>query len=301
MFPGSESPPGTPTAIHALPARRGIAWIAGGLRLLGRQPFLLTAIVSFGPLFLLALGFIPWAGAALAPLLAPVISQGMLAACRTTESGAAPSFEDYLAAPRQRAVRIELLRLGLVYLAALTLVSLLWYVLAPAAPAAAPAALPPVPPAQAPGVDAAAASAAVDAAPALPGPEYLPPLLACALLWIPLQMVMWFAPPLVAWHGMRATKAMFFSFFACWRNAGAMTVYGLGMAGVMLLMAMFFGTLVDLLGLGLAPAQFLLAPMALGIAALLQASNLRIYREVVQPAAPVREPAAGEPPPAAAP
>ena len=34
---------------------------------------------------------------------------------------------------------------------------------------------------------------------------------------LPILMVTWFAQ-LVAWHGQPVGKALFFSFFACWRN-----------------------------------------------------------------------------------
>jgi hypothetical protein len=276
-----------PTAIHVLSARRGLHWIADGARLFARQPLLLTAVVSLGWIGQVALAFVPYAGAALWALLAPAVAQGMLCACRSVEAGRPPALEDYLVALRDRAVRIELLRLGLVNLAALTVVVMVWVALAPAQP-------------EAPALPAAASPAGVQAI-ELPGPEQLLALAVAGALWIPVVMAMWFAPALVAWHGMRASKAMFFSFFACLRNALPFTVFSVALTGAVMVLALFFASIVDLLGLGLGAAQFVLAPLPLLVVALQQAANLRIYREVVRPADPVTEPAAGGPPPAAVP
>ncbi len=44
-------------------------------------------------------------------------------------------------------------------------------------------------------------------------------------LFIPLMMAYWYAPVLVAWHGLTAGKALFFSFVACLRNWRAFVVY----------------------------------------------------------------------------
>ena len=47
------------------------------------------------------------------------------------------------------------------------------------------------------------------------------------LAYLPVAMVLWYAPVLVAWHRMTAAKAMFFSLAACWRNRAAFTIYSL--------------------------------------------------------------------------
>jgi len=46
-------------------------------------------------------------------------------------------------------------------------------------------------------------------------------------IYIPLIMAVWFAPLLVAFHGMGALEAMKLSFAACSRNFTAFTLYGL--------------------------------------------------------------------------
>jgi hypothetical protein len=45
------------------------------------------------------------------------------------------------------------------------------------------------------------------------------------VLYIPLAMMFWHAPALVHWQGVAPVKSLFFSFVACWRNLGAFMVY----------------------------------------------------------------------------
>jgi hypothetical protein len=54
----------------------------------------------------------------------------------------------------------------------------------------------------------------------------LPPLLVAAVLYTPVMMAFWFAPPLAAWHSMGAAKSLFFSFYACLVNWRAFLGYG---------------------------------------------------------------------------
>jgi len=51
-------------------------------------------------------------------------------------------------------------------------------------------------------------------------------LIVASLAGTPVIMAFWFAPVLIAWQGMGAAKALFFSFFGCWRNWRAFLVYG---------------------------------------------------------------------------
>lgn len=53
-----------------------------------------------------------------------------------------------------------------------------------------------------------------------------------AALYAPVTAALWFAPALVGWHNMPASKALFFSFFATWRNWRALLVYFIGLLAV---------------------------------------------------------------------
>jgi hypothetical protein len=72
--------------------------------------------------------------------------------------------------------------------------------------------------------------------------DLVTPLGVMTLLYAPMLMMFWFAPPLAAWHGVGALKALFFSFFACLMNWRALLVYSatvmaaiVGLAALLLL------------------------------------------------------------------
>lgn len=52
------------------------------------------------------------------------------------------------------------------------------------------------------------------------------PMLVGAVLYTPVMMAFWFAPPLAAWHSLGAAKSLFFSFYACLVNWRAFLGYG---------------------------------------------------------------------------
>ena len=56
--------------------------------------------------------------------------------------------------------------------------------------------------------------------------DFLGALFLAALLYAPVLMMFWFAPPLAAWHGTGPAKALFFSFFACLLNWRPFLAYG---------------------------------------------------------------------------
>ncbi len=51
-------------------------------------------------------------------------------------------------------------------------------------------------------------------------------------LYLPLSLAFWHAPALVHWHGVPPAKSLFFSFVACFKNFGALFVFGLVWVGV---------------------------------------------------------------------
>ncbi len=87
------------------------------------------------------------------------------------------------------------------------------------------------------------------------------------LLYIPLSMMFWHAPALVHWHGVPPLKSMFFSVVACWRNLGAfavylvawMAVFLLGATVILMVSSALGGN--DLTGAVLMPGALLMAAM----------------------------------------
>jgi hypothetical protein len=96
-------------------------------------------------------------------------------------------------------------------------------------------------------------------------------LIIAAIAGTPVVMAFWFAPVLTAWEGMGAAKALFFSFFAGWRNWRAFLFYGavLALAGAALSVALLTAAVMlrghpDLLRLGLIAAVLVTMPTLFG-------------------------------------
>jgi hypothetical protein len=242
-------PAGAPQVLHR-PWRAGSEWLREGLRLFARRPAGLPVLTSCGPLALASVSLVPWVGDALALLLYPAISLGMFEAARALAQSDAPvGISVYLRPWQDRTQRLRLLALGAVHAVGIGIVGQVW-------------------------------SLGGDAMPSLAHP-----LLALAglALWVPLQMALWFAPPLVAWYAMPAGKSLFFSFFACWRNQGAMAMCIAGQTGLALVAIAVLGLVVAGLQLAQGPALAVLAPVPLAALALGQACALAMARDVLDP------------------
>jgi len=284
--------------IRTCNAAAGLAWVRAGLRLFARRPLVIIVLVAFGPLLNWTLGLVPVIGTPFALILFPTISIGMLAVCRTADEGALPGLASYTAALRDPVARFQLLKIGVFYALVIGALLTLWSLL-PGDPGAALESPPPVasaPPAAADG-SAAPASPAAPAPPAAPAapaaanesdvpdlaltPARVVMLLTGLTVLVPLQMTIWFAPALVTWHRMPATKALFFSFFACWRNRAPMVVFLLALFGLACMAVLAFAALIGLLNAKDGLAQYLLAPPPLLLLAITQTSTLAMYRDVV--------------------
>jgi hypothetical protein len=121
---------------------------------------------------------------------------------------------------------------------------------------------------------------------------FLASLMIAATLYMPVMMLFWFSPTLVAWHSMPVPKALFFSLFACLVNWRAFTVYSVACA-LVLLVAPFVLLFVMMLASGgkLQPAAMaVLFPFVLSMMPTLFASFYASYRDIFAPVpAPVDE------------
>ncbi|MEP6792452.1 MAG: BPSS1780 family membrane protein, partial [Ramlibacter sp.] len=102
-------------------------------------------------------------------------------------------------------------------------------------------------------------------------------LLALAL-HTPLFLMFWHAPALVHWHGVSPVKSLFFSAVACFRNFGAMAVYGFLWLGVFLGAGTVLGVLGGLIG-GATMARAVMMPTALLMAAMFSTSIYFTFRD----------------------
>lgn len=281
-FPGHEgaAASATPPRIRVHRAGAGVQWLRSGLRLFGRQPLLLLMFVCLGPLLLWSLLLVPFVGLSLALISIPAVSLGMLAVCRSVDRGNAPGLKCYTAALVDPAARLQLLKLGVAYALVFGLLSLVWSLL-PQIDSGSTAA---------PGGAGPSGSSGTPAPPPAEGGEtgdfrlsggQALALLLKSVALIPVQMALWFAPALCAWHGMPAGKAMFFSFFACWRNRAPIIVLLLSLSALFFAAVVVFASLIAALGLGEAAAQYLFAPLLLSSWVVAQACNLAMYKAIV--------------------
>ena len=230
-----------------VPASHGWLWVLHGFALFRAFPAFWLLLLLFYWLALLMIGALPLVGAWTATMLIPGLSGGFMVACEAAQRKS-PPLPAHLLQPFRRAPR-EQLTLGAIYLACLAAVL--------------------------------AATALADGGmlfrimligvklddPALQAPELGHAAMVGLLLYAPVMLAFWFAPALCHWQGMGAGKALFFSFFAGWRNTKAFLVYGLGwllFAGVLpVVLAALFGLFVPRSAGGAKMIAFILAPYML--------------------------------------
>jgi hypothetical protein len=267
-------PQGLVTQVRTLPAAAGWAWLREALALYWRQPFAFTALVILYTMALMLLANLPVIGLPLAAVLVPFGTVGLTLAGKVADRGGMPLpallFDGLRAGPQ----RLPLLRLGFTH-AALVLALVLvasafamdelrnWKV--------ADGQLDPVSVSQNIPWDA---------------------LLVSVALYTPVLMLTWFSPQLVAWHRQPVAKAMFFSFFAVWRNKGPFLV----LVAVLMALSLGVGYLVTelLRALGLSPqmTSMLFAPVAMVMTAISYATQYPIYRAIIEPRAEAAPPPA---------
>lgn len=82
------------------------------------------------------------------------------------------------------------------------------------------------------------------------------------MLYVPVALLMWFSPVLVAWADMSVPKAMFSSCIACWANRGAFFLYIVIWGAVLIAIPLTIGSILDALNLGQI-ASFVIAPISM--------------------------------------
>ena len=83
------------------------------------------------------------------------------------------------------------------------------------------------------------------------------------LLYIPIQMIFWFAPQLVVWGNLNSIKAMFYSFFAVLLNWKSFLTYLLTWVMVMLGISIFIALLISLFKIDQGSLFVLFLPISL--------------------------------------
>ena len=194
------------------PARNGFLWLTAGFNLVRRRPAAMMAIVAAYWFVVLFISSLPYLGTLIASLLMPALSVGVMNACQRAEAGETPRLDSLISALRGNPKRTQaLLALGALYLA-LTLVVLYLTSLVDG------------------GTMMRLMTGGQITAEALQAPEFQAATQLALALMAPILMAWWYAPMLVAWHGLPIGKALVFSLIASWRNWKAFLVYGLAAA-----------------------------------------------------------------------
>ena len=262
----------------------GWAWVLHGFSLFKPYPAFWLLLLVFYSLLLILVSSIPRLGVILASVLVPGLSAGFMIACQAAQRKL-PPLPSHLFQPfRQPSIegRKAQLILGVVYLGCLAAL----FGIAKLAGDDVIFKLVP--------------QGEIGTNPAMRPLELKVGDLVAIVLYTPVMMAFWFAPALSFWQGLKPAKALFFSFFACWRNARAFLAYGMGWLVFLILIPMLFGMLLGLMlppGMrGASLAVLILLPYLMITVCAMMLSFYSTYLGIFgDPAAPAEPPA----PPAA--
>lgn len=246
--------------LQIVPARAGLKWARQGMRTFWRQPLAMSGLFFLFMATVSVVSIVPFIGGALALIVLPALTLGMMAATQVAAEGKFPMPSVLFVAFKAGAHRKTMFHLGGLY-AVIFLGVMLLSTLADGG---------------------TFAQVYFGGAPMTPevvtADAFQTALWVSMLFYVPLSMMFWHAPALVHWYGMPAVKSLFFSFVACWRNLKAFTVYVI-VWGVIFMSAGVVAMLIaSLLGNpGLMMATFM--PMALMVAAMFFTSMLFSVRD----------------------
>ena len=201
--------------LNIVPARTGLTWVKLGMKTFLRQPLAMSGLFFMFMAMLSLATLIPFIGAALALGLLPAATLGLMAATEEASKGKFPMPTILITAFRAgQKSKQAMVVLGALYAAGFLVVIGL--------------------------------SALVDGGQfaklylvggkmteeMIKGGDFQAALWVAMALYLPLSLLFWHAPALVHWFGVSPVKSLFFSLMACWKNFGAMTVFGLTWLGV---------------------------------------------------------------------
>jgi hypothetical protein len=193
--------------LNIVPARTGLNWARQGIRTFWRQPLAMSGLFFLFMAVVSVMSIVPVIGGALALVLLPALTLGMMAATEAAEDQRFPMPGLLFAALKSGAQRKGMLQLGawyalgfLIIMGASTLVD--------------------------GGTFARVYLTGANMSPeVVNSASFQAALWVSMVLYIPLAMMFWHAPALVHWQGIAPLKSLFFSFVACARNLRAFMVY----------------------------------------------------------------------------
>lgn len=246
--------------LRIVPARAGLKWARQGVRTFWRQPLAMSGLFFLFMATVSVVSIVPFIGGALALLVLPALTLGMMAATQTASEGQFPMPSVLFAAFKAGPHRKTMFHLGGLYAAIFLGVMLVSTLLDG-------------------GTFAKVYFGGAAMTPEVVNNDaFQAALWVSMLLYIPLSMMFWHAPALVHWYGMPAVKSLFFSFVACWRNLKAFTVYVVAWAAIFIAAGTLALVITSLMG---NPEQMMVVfmPLALMVAAMFFTSMLFSVRD----------------------
>ncbi|WP_438978427.1 BPSS1780 family membrane protein [Polynucleobacter sp.] len=230
--------------LNSVPPKEGYTWIRQGIWLFKQNPLGFLMLV-FMYVFVAQLAvLVPVIGIFAVLLLTPTLSVGFMTACRQAIQKERIRPSVYVVALQSSPlIRKRILQLGLVYAALILALSFILSML-------------------------------VDfelLIPLMTNDKPITPeavrqiyliLFFGGLLYVPVAMLMWFSPVLIAWADMSVAQALFSSAIACWANRGAFFLYIAIWGSILIAIPLTIGSIFDALDLGQA-ASFIIAPISM--------------------------------------
>jgi hypothetical protein len=245
--------------LHSVAPKEGYTWIRQGIWLFKQNPLGFLMLI-FMYVFVAQLAvLIPVIGVFVVLLLTPTLSVGFMTACRQAIKKERILPTVYLVALRSTPlIRKRILQLGIVYSALIITLSFILSLL-------------------------------VDfefLLPLVTGDKPMTPeavreiyliLFFGGLLYIPVAMLMWFSPVLIAWEDMPVGQALFSSVIACWSNKGAFFTYFTVWSVVLVAIPLMVGSVFDALDLGQV-ASFIIAPLSMAALTVMHCSFFATWK-----------------------
>ena len=253
--------------LNLLSARFGVVWVKLGIRTFFRQPLALAGLFFMFMAVMSVASMVPFVGLAVAMLLLPAVTLGLMAASREAEQGRFPMPLILLTAFRAGPVkRRAMLLLGGLYAAGFMLVIGLSYLV------------------DGGGFVGTYLGGKAPSADLIASGSFQLAMWVFIGLHLPLSMLFWHAPALVFWQDMPPVKSMFFSIVACLRNFWAFAVFAALWMCMMVLAGLALTTLASVFG---APnlVGMALFPTLLLVASMFFTSLYFTYRDCFEPTA----------------
>lgn len=221
--------------LNLVPARTGVTWVQQGVKTFVAQPMVFFSLFMVFMTAVAFLSLVPLIGGVLGLMVIPAMTLGLMVATEQvalgrealdgkTRPSTAAIFVAALSAVRQRARSLAILG----FLFALCVLGAVWL-----------ASL--FDDGQLQSLVSEDGTANVET---MQSTAFQLAFILRLVFYVPISLLFWHAPALVYWHGTTPVKSLFFSIVACFRNFGAMTMFG----AVWMLMSLAASIVLGLVG-----------------------------------------------------